>query len=241
MLESLRNKKILLIVAHPDDEVLGPGGTIYRLIHEFDCSVRAIILGEGITSRSEFRDTEKWKSQLEIHRSNIETARKLIGYESVGIYDFPDNRFDTVALLDLIKVIEKEKNKFDPEVIFTHHGGDVNIDHQRTFEAVITAFRPIQEEKVRMIITFETMSGTEWRASSDPKHFIPNLFIEINEQALETKCKAMEAYEFEKRKYPHPRSSKALKVRAQMWGVSNGINYAEAFQIIRIIDKYENR
>ena len=103
MLESLRNKKILLIVAHPDDEVLGPGGTMNRLIHEFDCSVRAIILGEGITSRSEVRDTEKWKSQLEIHRSNIETARKLIGYESVGIYDFPDNRFDTVALLDLIK------------------------------------------------------------------------------------------------------------------------------------------
>lgn len=235
MIESLRNKKILLVVAHPDDEVLGPGGTLHRLTTKYNCTIRAVILGEGITSRSDQRDTEKWKKELEVHRYNIESAREIIGYNSVGIYDFPDNRFDTVALLDIIKVIEKEKKDFDPEVIFTHHGGDVNIDHQRCFEAVITACRPMEQEKVKTIISFETMSGTEWRAPSDPRHFLPNLFVSISEEDLQAKIKAMEAYEFEKRSYPHPRSPEALKIRAQMWGTANGRNFCEAFQIIRQI------
>jgi LmbE family N-acetylglucosaminyl deacetylase len=236
MLESLKNNKILVVVAHPDDEVLGVGGTIHRLSYNYDCQVRAIILGEGITSRSEQRDVEKWESTLSIHKANIESARKVIGYESVGVYDFPDNRFDTVALLDIIKVIEKEKQGFKPNVVFTHHGGDVNIDHQRTFEAVITACRPMESEGVKSIVTFETMSGTEWRASSDPKQFVPNLFLELKEEDLKAKVTAMESYEFEKREYPHPRSPEALRIRAQMWGVANGLNLAEAFQIIRIIN-----
>jgi len=235
---NLEGKRILVVVAHPDDEVLGLGGTMYRLIKHSGCSVKAVILGEGITSRSNTRDTEKWKEELAIHRKNIEAARLAIGYESVSVHDFPDNRFDTVALLDIIKVIENAKQDFNPEVIFTHHGGDVNIDHQRTFEAVITACRPMEHEMVSTIITFETMSGTEWRASSDPRHFLPNLFVEISEEGLDAKCKAMESYEFEKRSFPHPRSSRALKVRAQMWGVANGLKLAEAFQIVRTIQRY---
>lgn len=236
MLESLRNKKIMIVVAHPDDELLGLGATMNRLIKEENINTHVVILGEGITSRSDSRDPEKWEKELLVHRKNIKQAQESIGYHNVSIHDFPDNRFDTVALLDIIKVIETEKSNFQPDVIFTHHGGDVNIDHQRTFEAVITSCRPMENEKVLNIITFETPSGTEWRASSDPKHFIPNLFFSVNKENLESKIKGMESYEFEKRNYPHPRSPEALKIQAQRWGISIGKQYAEAFQVIRSIN-----
>jgi LmbE family N-acetylglucosaminyl deacetylase len=236
MLESLRNKKIMIVVAHPDDELLGLGATMNKLIVDYGVTTHVVILGEGITSRSENRDTEKWKSELEIHKRNIHKAQEKIGYDSISIYDFPDNRFDTVALLDIIKVIEKEKEKFQPEIIFTHHGGDVNIDHQRTFEAIITSCRPMPHEKVKTIIAFETPSGTEWRASTDPKHFIPNLFFEISEKNIQAKINGMECYEFEKRKYPHPRSSEALKIQSQRWGVAIGVPFAEAFVLVRNIN-----
>ena len=177
----------------------------------------------------------KESPQLATHRQNIELARVAIGYESIGVYDFPDNRFDSVALLDIVKTIEKEKEKFQPEIIFTHHGGDLNIDHQRTFEAVMTSTRPLVDECVKTIITFETPSGTEWRASSDPRHFVPNLFIEVSEQNVDAKIKGIEAYEFEKRPYPHPRSPEALRVQAQRWGIVVGKQYVEAFMIIRSI------
>lgn len=233
MFESLKNKRIMLVVAHPDDELLGLGATMHRLIHQAKCITHVVILGEGITSRSDQRDVEQWKKELEIHRKNIHQAQAAIGYHSVSIYDFPDNRFDTVALLDIIKVVEKEKAAFRPDVIFTHHGGDVNIDHQRTFEAVLTACRPMAHEKVKTIITFETPSGTEWRLPSDPRHFLPNLFFSVNAEDVEAKIKGMESYEFERRPYPHPRSPEALRIQAQRWGVAIGCDYAEAFCVVR--------
>ena len=235
MLESLRNKRIMIVVAHPDDELLGLGGTMHKLINEYSCKTRVVILGEGITSRADVRDTQQWEKELSIHRSNIKSAQAAIGYDSVGIYDFPDNRFDTVSLLDIIKVIEKEKEIFHPEVIFTHHGGDVNIDHQRTFEAVMTSSRPMAHEEVEMIFTFETPSGTEWRASTDPRRFIPTLFVEISEEGLQAKIRGMESYEFEKRRFPHPRSPEALKIQAQRWGVAVGKGLVEAFCLVRAI------
>ncbi len=235
MLEYLKNKRILIVVAHPDDELLGLGATMHKLIHEYNCQTRVVILGEGITSRSNSRDVEKWQEELAIHRQNIKDAQRAVGYHSVGIYDFPDNRFDTVALLDIIKIVEQEKQDFQPEIIFTHHGGDVNIDHQRTFESVITACRPMEHEIVKTIITFETPSGTEWRASSDPKQFVPNMFVEVSEKDIDAKIKGMESYEFEKRTYPHPRSPEALKILAQQRGIMVGKKFAESFMIVRNI------
>ncbi len=236
MLESLRNKSILVVVAHPDDELIGLGGTINKLIKTYKTQVNLVILGEGLTSRLDKRNTKEWQKELKIHRANILKAKEIIGYNQVSIYDLPDNRFDSVDLLDIIKIVEKEKRKFEPEVIFTHHGGDVNIDHQRTFEAVITACRPTPEERVKTIITFETFSGTEWRANTDPRHFLPNMYVEISEDNLQAKIKGMESYKYEKREFPHPRSPVALKIVAQRTGVIIGKNLAEAFQIVRNIN-----
>lgn len=230
----LKNKKIMIVVAHPDDELLGCGATMHKLIREQNCKIKAIILGEGLTSRSENRDPKKWEKELETHRANIYKAQKLIGYDSVGIYDFPDNRFDSVALLDIVKIIEKEKKNFMPEIIFTHNPGDLNIDHQKTFEATITATRPMKGESVKTIITFETPSATEWNFNSE-KQFKPNFWIEISEENLKAKQNAMDCYEFETREYPHPRSNKALKVLAQKRGLDVGYNMAEAFCLIRSI------
>jgi LmbE family N-acetylglucosaminyl deacetylase len=236
MLESLRNKRIMIVVAHPDDELLGLGATLHKLINEYNVKTHVVILGEGITSRSDVRDVAVWENELATHRENIKNAQLAIGYHSTSIHDFPDNRFDSVALLDIIKVIEKEKRTFNPEVIFTHHGGDVNIDHQRTFDAIITTCRPMQDENVKIIITFETPSGTEWRSPTDPRHFLPNLFFSVSENDVDAKIKGMESYEFERRNYPHPRSPEALKIQAQRWGVVVGTNYAEAFCLIRSIN-----
>jgi LmbE family N-acetylglucosaminyl deacetylase len=236
MLEFLRNKKILIVVAHPDDELLGLGATMNKLIKEYNVTTHVVILGEGITSRSDERDVKIWKKQLAIHRENIKNAQNAIGYHGTSIHDFPDNRFDSVALLDIIKAIEKEKQHFQPEVIFTHHGGDVNVDHQKTFEAVMTACRPMQDEKAKTIITFETPSGTEWRSPTDPRHFLPNLFISVSKNNIDAKIKGMESYEFERREYPHPRSPEALTIQAQRWGVMVGVIYAEAFCLVRSIN-----
>ncbi len=236
MIESFRNKKILLVVAHPDDELLGVGATMNRLVNDYGCIIKVVILGEGITSRHDQRDTILWQEQIKKHKENIRKAQRMIGYQELSVYDFPDNRFDSIDLLDIVKVVEKEKETFEPEIIFTHHGGDLNIDHQRTCDAVVTACRPMEQEKVKTIICFETPSGTEWRSPADPKHFIPNLFFEINQDNLSAKINAMEAYESEKRTYPHPRSPEALTILAQRWGIAIGKRYAEAFMLIRSID-----
>jgi len=232
---NFNSKRILVVVAHPDDELLGLGASMYKLIHEQNCIVRAVILGEGITSRSDARDTTLWEQELQKHRSNIEQARIAIGYDSVGTYNFPDNRFDQSDLLDLVKVVEKEKEAFLPDIVFTHHGGDTNIDHRRTFEACVTALRPMEHENTLHLICFETPSSTEWQAFNYPNPFLPNLFISVSEEHVDAKIAGMECYSFEKRSYPHPRSPEALKIQAQRWGVAIGSHFAEAFILIRSI------
>ena len=190
-------------------------------------------MGEGITSRSDIRDPKLWEEELKIHRSNIEKARQCIGYIEVVPYNFSDNRFDSHCLLDIVKVIEKEKEAFQPDIIFTHNGSDLNIDHQKTFQAVMTATRPMKDEIVRTIITCETPSATEWQATSNANHFAPNMYFPLNEEDMQAKKDAMRCYEFENRNFPHPRASESLDALAKYRGVQVGTAYAEAFQIIR--------
>lgn len=232
-----KNKRIMVVAAHPDDELLGLGATMHKLIKEYGAQVHVIILGEGITSRSDTRDTEKWKEVLEEHHANINAASSHIGYKSIHSYNFADNRFDSHALLDIVKVVEKEKEEFKPEIIFTHNAGDLNIDHQLTFQAVMTATRPMEDEEVTAIICFETSSATDWQYSNHPEHFHPNYYVAIGEEDLQAKLEAMSEYKFENRSYPHPRSLKALRTLAEYRGYTSGNQLAEAFEIVRMIER----
>ena len=231
------NKRIMVVAAHPDDELLGLGATMHKLIKEQGAVVHVVILGEGITSRSDTRDTEKWKDVLKEHHANINSAGSHIGYKSIHTYNFSDNRFDSHALLDIVKVVEKEKEEFKPEIIFTHNAGDLNIDHQLTFKAVMTATRPMDDEIVTTIICFETSSATDWQYSNHPEQFHPNYFVGISEDDLQAKLNAMNEYKFETRDYPHPRSFKALRTLAEYHGYTSGNKLAEAFEIVRMIDR----
>ena len=222
---------ILVIAAHPDDEVLGCGGTMARLALEGN-DIYTLILGEGITSRDAFRDRTKRENEIVELRKQAEDANKILGVKKVYTYDFPDNRFDTVPLLDIIKTIEKIKEDIKPGIIFTHHYGDLNIDHQITFKAVMTAFRPIKDESVKEIYSFEIPSSTEWNVIS-LAYFMPDYFVNINKY-LETKINALKEYETELRDFPHPRSLKAVELNAKQWGVKMGFEAAEAFKTVRV-------
>ena len=223
---------ILVIAAHPDDEVLGCGGAIARFAVE-GCEVYTLILGEGITSRDPSRDQHKRDEEIRELKKQAEDANKILGVKKVYTYDFPDNRFDTVALLDIIKVIEKVKKDVEPNVVFTHFYGDLNVDHQITFKAVMTACRPTKDESVKEIYSFEIPSSTEWNAPSSLTYFMPDYFVNIN-KSLEAKINALKEYKTELRDFPHPRSLKAVELNAKQWGVKMGFEAAEAFKTIRI-------
>jgi len=222
--------KILIVVAHPDDEVLGCGGTITRLNKE-GYELYTLILGEGITSRDDKRSKEKRGREIANLKEQAKKANELIGVKKVFFHDFPDNRFDTVPFLDIVKVIEKIKNQIKPEIIFTHYEKDLNIDHQITYMAVITETRPLREETVKEVYSFEIPSSTEW---SYPLSFSPNVFYNISE-TMNIKLKALEEYKSEVKEYPHPRSLEAVELTAKNWGIKVGVNYAEAFKCVRII------
>jgi len=223
---------ILVIAAHPDDEALGCGGTMPRLAREGN-DVYTLILGEGITSRDMERDRTKRENEIAELRKQTEDANKILGVKKVYTYDFPDNRFDTVPLLDIIKTIEKIKGGVKPDIVFTHHLGDLNIDHQITFKAVMAACRPTKDESVKEIYSFEIPSSSEWNAPSSLTYFMPDYFVNIN-KSLEIKINALKEYETELRDFPHPRSLKAVELNAKYWGVKMGFEAAEAFKTIRI-------
>lgn len=223
-------KRILIIVAHPDDEVLGCFGTVARLIKE-GYEAYTLILGEGKTSRDEIRKIENRQKEIKILNTEIQKANDTIGVKKVFVKSFPDNRFDSVDLLDIIKVILKVKNEIKPEIIFTHYEYDLNIDHQITYKAVITAIRPMKDESVKEIYSFEILSSTEWNY---PLSFSPNTFFDIDE-TLDCKIRAMQEYQSELCIYPHPRSLKGIKLNAKYHGMRVGKKYVEAFKSIRII------
>ncbi|HOL47932.1 MAG TPA: PIG-L family deacetylase, partial [bacterium] len=201
----------------------------YSANNEINC----IILGEGITSRYFKRHLAPKKLIKEIQKKSKIVAKK-IGIKELKQYQLPDNRFDSVDFLDIVKQIENDLLKIKPEIIFTHSNSDLNIDHQITFQAVLTATRPILNSTVKEIYSFEIPSSTDWSFGKINGVFTPNLFIDISETFNE-KLEALKIYDSEIRTFPHPRSDEALISIAKRWGATAGLQFAEAFEIIRII------
>ena len=224
--------RLLVIAAHPDDEVLGCGGTIARLASTGD--VHIAILGEGVTARSMDR-TNADQPKIDNLYSHARQVSKLLGAKSISFDGFPDNRFDTIPLLDVVKCVERIIDEFSPSIVFTHHPGDLNIDHQVTFRSVLTATRPAGAPgDVSDIYSFEIPSSTEWSFQMLSPQFKPTIFYDVTD-TIDLKIQGMESYRSETRPFPHPRSPQALRAIARRWGSVIGVPYAEPFELVRSI------
>jgi LmbE family N-acetylglucosaminyl deacetylase len=222
---------VLVIAAHPDDEVLGCGATMAKHARQGDV-VHILILAEGATSRATNRDRSQWKSEISALAKAAYKAGDILGAKSVTLRDFPDNRMDSCELLDVVKTIEQAIAQHRPEVIYTHHAGDVNVDHRRIHEAVVTACRPVPRHPVKSLLMFEVPSSTEWQIPGSAPLFSPNWFEDVT-TTIHLKLEALEAYKLEMRSWPHPRSLKAIEYLARWRGSSVGCEAAEAFVLGR--------
>lgn len=226
-------RKVLVVAAHPDDEILGCGATIIKHIAQGDI-VHTLIMAEGLTSRDLIRDSEMRAGELSELHSTAKRVSEFLGVSKLVIHSFPDNRMDGVNLLDVVKKIESEVDEYKPDIVYTHHAGDVNIDHKVTHDAVITACRSLPGNSVRDILFFETVSSTEWQIMTADKIFKPNVYVDVTE-FMGKKRQALELYASEMRDYPHPRSYKGIELLAQYRGLTVGVHYAEAYMLGRSI------
>jgi len=224
---------VLVVAAHPDDEVLGCGGTIARLSQDGH-EVHIAILGEGITSRYAQREEADQAGVKTLHEQSARAA-ELLGASRPSMFSLPDNRFDSVPLLEVVKIIEGVIDKVNPQVVYTQHGGDLNIDHSIVYRATLTATRPLAGSPVKDLYAFEVASSSEWAFHQFAPAFHPNVFVDIS-RTLEQKVRALQCYEDETRPFPHPRSPEALRVIAQRWGSVSGLPAAEAFQLVRSVN-----
>jgi len=222
--------KILIVAAHPDDEILGCGGTVAKMIKS-GYHAKTIILGTGISSRDNIADSEKEIKNL---RERSVNANDVLGIDEVVFHDLPDNAFDTVKLLDIVKIVEKEIFEYRPDIIFTHYGEDLNIDHRITFQSVITACRPDVSGYNPDIYSFFVPSSTDWNEVSPLKSFTPNVFIEVSD-TIKIKLDSLSMYDSEMRPYPHSRSIRSIEVFSQYWGNRVCRESCEPFVLIRTI------
>lgn len=220
-------KKVLAVVAHSDDEALGCGGTLARHVDEGD-HVSVVFVADGVSSRLSVSPGDARRR----HRAAVE-AQAILGLHEVHHLDLPDNRLDSLPLLDVVQAIERIVTLIAPEVVYTHHHGDLNIDHRVVHEAVMTTCRPMPGSSVREIYSFEVMSSTEWSAP-DKRPFLPQLRVDIGDQ-LQRKIDALGAYAEEMRGTPHSRSIEHLRALAFHRGNEVGVEAAEAFMILRMV------
>lgn len=220
---------VLVLAAHPDDEVLGCGGTISRLASEGH-RVTVAILGQGASSRHT-ADSPEVEADIQALKEQSRLAAQLMRVAEVLHFGLPDNRFDSVDLLDIVKTLEEVDRKVQSDVVYTQHGGDLNVDHAITFRAAMTAFRPLPRCRAAALYAYEVVSSTEWAFGQFSPAFAPDTFVDISD-FIEAKLKALTAYNSELRDFPHPRSLQAVRVQANERGARIGVVAAEAFATV---------
>jgi len=219
--------RVLAIAAHPDDEVLGCGGTLARHVDAGDHVVATIACeGESLRyGRGAAHQTE-----------HIHEVAKILSLNAVRVLEFADQRLDTISLVELITPLEKLIDEVQPDIVYCQYGGDINRDHQILFQAALVATRPTVK-CIRAVYAFETASSTEW---AFPRAFVPDTWIDIS-ATLERKLQAMACYKSEIRDYPHPRSVESLRHRAAYWGNHVLLSEAEVFMTVRRIVRQDEK
>ncbi len=216
--------RYLFVVAHPDDEVLGAGATINKLIREGN-EVAVATMANHAAARTNISDTLA---------DDQRKALRILGVSKIYAADFPNIKMNTVAHLDLVKFVERCIEEFSADAIVTHHPSDTNNDHVQTSYAVQAASRLFQRKEgvpeLKLLMYMEVLSSTEWSLDTSSNRFMPNCFVEVGMEGVDTKIKALSAYKGVMRKYPHPRSDEAIRGLAAYRGVQAGCNYAEAFE-----------
>ena len=220
----MQRKRVVVIGAHPDDELLGAGGTLARHVLSGD-EVHAIVVADGARSRYPAELAATLEKQA--HR-----AAEVIGFTSLQLLSLPDQRLDTLPLIELTQRLEGVLDEINPSIVYTHFPEDVNADHGLVARCAWTACRPYRRPQVRKFAVFETPSSTEWAWPMPGTELRPNLFVDVTD-TLTTKIAAMDCYETELRDYPHPRSGRALRERAAYWGSHIGRPAAEPFAVLR--------
>lgn len=220
-------ERVLVIAAHPDDEVLACGGTLARHAAEGD-AVLVLFLADGETSRGPVE-----AAMLSERQCMAAECSAILGLEPPRFLGLPDQRLDTVALLDVVWQVERVMAEWRPTVVYTHHGNDLNVDHRIAHQVALTACRPLPGSTVRAVYAFETVSSTEWGLPAGPA-FRPTRFVDIRAQ-IAVKAKAVAAYAAEMRPFPHARSHEAVGGLARQRGAQVGLFAAEAFEVLREI------
>lgn len=222
-------KNILVVAAHPDDEMLGCGATLAKLVRA-GATVTMLLLGEGPMSRGADG------TQRERAVASARAAAKQLGISDVRFGSLPDNSFDTVSLLSIIRLVEEVADEVLPDTVFTHHAGDLNVDHQRTHQAVMTAFRPLPTQKPVLLLGFEVLSSTDYTPAGTLTPFMPQVYVDVAE-TLAAKQLALAEYGEEMRPWPYSRSHQAVEHLARLRGANVGMEAAEAFVLYRHVIK----
>lgn len=230
------SKSLIVVAAHPDDEVLGCGATVRQMVNS-GWTANLLIMTNGIGGRfSDTQDPAILRQQENLMQQSKQAAA-LVGFNAVAYGNFEDNRMDVISRADLSHKVREYVEEWQPDVVFTHHPGDYNWDHTATFDAVMMACRPNPPEfSPTEIRTFEVLSSTERAWQSPDRAFLPNLFTDVK-STIETKKEALRAYQMEYRDYPHPRSVEAIEYLARKRGNEIGIEYAEAFHLVRKLER----